>query len=286
MSVTVCNRRVRSATSIGDCIPRTWGNSSDEEGSGAEGEGSGAPGARLGSFDSGDMPKVSDSSGSEAGISGYEGAHGGCVKGLPSMAMGHMWRSCENVSQSVRSMSSSLGDSDRGDDLHLTMELPDDGSRDLAPDVPLIYCSCISVVLLMYFIVFVDCRDMARALNPELHTWHGLETLNTGFSVGASILLGFFVWLLHALLYDVAGMITGVLPAFVTFATTFSYRLYEPLVGELVLAGGAIGVGLLLARRLDGYNRRRRKEIVYGGGGILPTKGVQWGAPGSSSMVR
>lgn len=130
----------------------------------------------------------------------------------------------------------------------------------LSPDIPLIYVSCISTVVLVYFILFFDCRAMARMVFPvsvdELH-YHSMAKLETGLNVTASILLAFFVWLLHALLFDVAGMLTGVVPSAITFSAVFSYRVMSGSPGYLVAALVAVACGFAAARSLEAQLRRR-----------------------------
>lgn len=131
----------------------------------------------------------------------------------------------------------------------------------LSPDIPLIYVSCISTIVLLYFILFFDCRALARMVFPvyvdELH-YHSMTKLETGLNVTASILLAFFVWLLHALLFDVAGMLAGVVPSAVTFYAVFSYRVMHSSPVYLVAALVAVACGFAAARSLEALLRRRR----------------------------
>ena len=92
----------------------------------------------------------------------------------------------------------------------------------------------------------------------ELH-WHSLEKLETGLNVGASILLAFFVWLLHALLFDIAGMLAGLLPSAITFSSVFSYRIMHQSSGLLVAALVAVACGFAASRSLETQLRARRR---------------------------
>lgn len=92
----------------------------------------------------------------------------------------------------------------------------------------------------------------------EFH-WHSLEKLETGLTVGASILLAFFVWLLHALLFDVAGMLAGVLPSAITFSAVFYYRIMHQSSGFMVVALVAVACGFAASRSLDAHLRVKRR---------------------------
>lgn len=141
----------------------------------------------------------------------------------------------------------------------------DEQQRDdmhLSPDVPLIYVSCISILVLLFYVLFMDGKALTRMVFPiavdEFH-WHSLQKLEMGLDVGASILLAFFVWLLHALLFDVAGMISGLLPSAVTFSAVFSHRILHQSAGYLVAALIAVACGFAVARSLETQLRVRLK---------------------------
>ena len=89
--------------------------------------------------------------------------------------------------------------------------------------------------------------------------FHSMEKLKTGIDVGASILLAFFVWLLHALLFDIAGMMAGVVPSAITFSAVFSHRVLHHSAGFLVVALVGVACGFAVSRRLEAHVRVRQK---------------------------
>ena len=146
-----------------------------------------------------------------------------------------------------------------------TPTLQRQSARHLQPDMPLVYVSITSSVLLLYFVAFVDTPSMMRLFTPlDVDETPGLEQLHTGFSAGASILLGFFVWLLHALLYDIVGMVVGLPPAAITFGCSFAYRVVARNNGYLIFAMLAVVLGLEAGRRGMAWDARRRRRRLAG----------------------
>lgn len=138
---------------------------------------------------------------------------------------------------------------------------------DFSVDLPLLYASCVILILLFYFIIYVDLHTTARIVAPvELHTRQSLQVLDKGVSLGASVVVAFFVWLVHALLYDVSGMWAGVLPAAVTLVCTCAFRLVSRSSGLLALEALSITFGLYSAHILDSRRRRnvqRSSRALY-----------------------
>jgi hypothetical protein len=89
--------------------------------------------------------------------------------------------------------------------------------------------------------------------------WHSLERLKIGVDVGASILMAFFVWLLHALLFDIAGMMVGLVPSVITFSAVFSHRVLHHSAGYLIVALVGVACGFAVSRRLEAYVCGRKK---------------------------
>lgn len=78
------------------------------------------------------------------------------------------------------------------------------------------------------------------------------QKLHAGLSAAAALALAFFVWLVHAVLYDIPGMQAGVLPAIVTLSTTCAFQLVLRSRGTdlctCVVDQIAEGVGIRFAR--------------------------------------
>jgi len=251
------NRRVRSSAQIDDAgLPRAW-SASDAD------------------FDA-EVPSSSTSTSTAyharaSSSEGLESARHGSApdehQGVNTPARRHpgetLLQFC--VDAAAGAAADGAGDADAGKRGELALRVADDdrlsSARDLQPDMPLIYVSITSSVLLLYFVAFVDTPSMMRLFTPmDVSSSPGLEQLHTGFSAGASILLGFFVWLLHALLYDIVGMMVGLPPAAITFGCSFAYRVVARNNGYLVFAMLAVVCGLEAGRRVMAWDTRRRRR--------------------------
>uniref|UniRef100_A0A061RIC8 Transmembrane protein n=1 Tax=Tetraselmis sp. GSL018 TaxID=582737 RepID=A0A061RIC8_9CHLO len=293
---TVCNRRVRSAAGLGDSfstnglgrrVRNSCSTSGSASGSSSDDETELAERARIAAGPvSGNSVPVSEpaeestsvlhTSGTCLSMYGKAGGRQGYTMHIPASVFedndipsatpekprtperktGSNLPDAPGSRQSCQSIAKTSGES------VLIMSTEEVDDIYLSPDVPLIYVSCISTLVLLYFVLFIDCKAVAKLIFPfamnDLH-WNSLEKLETGLSVGASILLAFFVWLLHALLFDIAGMLAGLIPSIITFSAVFSYRILHLSSGYLVAALIAVACGFAVSRTLEMHLRCRRK---------------------------
>ena len=127
-------------------------------------------------------------------------------------------------------------------------------------DLPLLYTSCVCMVLLLYFIINVHIDRLhwvSGGGQDHFYRDRNMVKFGVGCGMCASLLLAFFVWLVHALLYDVTGMVVGVFPAIITLCCVGYYRLVQPSNSLLVNFQIAAAAGIWVSRFLDcNYGRK------------------------------
>lgn len=82
-------------------------------------------------------------------------------------------------------------------------------------------------------------------------TWRGWYSLEIGVEITASIVLGFLVWLLFALVYDAAGILVGLVPSSVTSIITLTFRFHLHSYILLSICPIVVFNSVIAARILD-----------------------------------
>ena len=100
-------------------------------------------------------------------------------------------------------------------------------------------------------------------MHAQMLRWRGWHSLEVGVEIACALTLAFLNWLLFASLFDVAGIVVGLIPAMATFLGVLVFRFHARSYFVLALIPlvvvPAIGCAKLLERRMRVKEERRMK---------------------------
>jgi hypothetical protein len=146
-------------------------------------------------------------------------------------------------------------------------------------DAPLVFVASLILCLVIFVELKTSPREIARRamesvehlfhyvekgeLHAQMLSWRGWHSLEVGVEIACALTLGFLNWLLFASLFDVAGIIVGLIPAMATFLGVLVFRFHARsyfVLGLIPLVVvPAIGCAKLLERRMRVKEERRMK---------------------------
>jgi len=150
-------------------------------------------------------------------------------------------------------------------------------------DTPLVFTASVILCLVLFVELKTSPRKIMRRamesieyvfhyaergdVHAQMLNWRGWHSLEVGVEIACALTLGFLNWLLFASVFDVAGIIVGLIPAMATFLGVLVFRFHARsyfvlgLIPLVVMP--AIGCAKLLERRIRIKEERRmmaRKE--------------------------
>ena len=147
-------------------------------------------------------------------------------------------------------------------------------------DKPLVFFAALILCLVIFVELKTSPRKIARRamesvehlfhyvekggeVHAQMLRWRGWHSLEVGVEIACALTLAFLNWLLFASLFDVAGIVVGLIPAMATFLGVLVFRFHARSYFVLALIPlvvvPAIGCAKLLERRMRVKEERRMK---------------------------
>ena len=161
---------------------------------------------------------------------------------------------------------------------HRTMGMTTSSNRKV--DKPLVFFAALILCLVIFVELKTSPRKIARRamesvehlfhyvekggeVHAQMLRWRGWHSLEVGVEIACALTLAFLNWLLFASLFDVAGIVVGLIPAMATFLGVLVFRFHARSYFVLALIPlvvvPAIGCAKLLERRMRVKEERRMK---------------------------
>ena len=161
---------------------------------------------------------------------------------------------------------------------HRTMGMTTSSNRKV--DKPLVCAAALILCLVIFVELKTSPRKIARRamesvehlfhymekggeMHAQMLRWRGWHSLEVGVEIACALTLAFLNWLLFASLFDVAGIVVGLIPAMATFLGVLVFRFHARSYFVLALIPlvvvPAIGCAKLLERRMRVKEERRMK---------------------------